>query len=371
MTDGTHQPDGAAAPGPGPSATPPEPFPGGQPPVPQPGYGYPPQQGGYGYPYETGGYGYPQGQYGPPPAFPMQSGPPTEPDWSALADEAEADAKRKRRRLTAAVVAVAVLLGVGAGVVVVKTRHSGTPVADPSSSASASASASAGGGGSAATVPGDENLLADRAGQAHLAMGPDAQVGKDKNGNVLRLRSNGNSFAQSADRLVDVTKSFSISAWVYCEAPAGARMAISEGDGVSYSFELGRDDTNGKKGWVFRVQTADKGADSTAVEVMSASDTTSGQWALLTGTYDASSKTVALYVNGAPAGTATVPGIWAGPGPLQLGRSRHHGIWGNYWAGVLANVKVWDKALSPAQVASLKDGKADAGAKPTNAWLVG
>jgi hypothetical protein len=242
---------------------------------------------------------------------------------------------------------------------------SGSPSASPSTSSSSSK------GSNAPTVPGQPNLLADHSGQANLVMGPDALVSQVQNGYVIRLRSNGNSFAQSAEQVIDVTKSFSVSAWVYNEAPGGSRSAISEGDGISYSFNLGRDDLNGRKAWVFRVQTADGGADSTTYQVLSKDVDTVGKWVLLTGTYDAKKRTIALYVNGEPASSTKVPGIWAGRGPLQLGRARHHGIWGNYWAGVLGHILVWDQALTPAQVTSLKDGGSGLNAKPIASWLVG
>ncbi|MFJ1704435.1 LamG domain-containing protein [Kitasatospora sp. NPDC088346] len=361
------------------------------------GYGYPqpqpqPQpQEGYGYPHPQSGYGYPQpqGQFPPqfqqpaapfpqqgafPPGPQQQFAPPVAaPDWEALADRGEAQTRRRRRMLTIGIVVVACVLGVVAGTVIIERRDGGAkPVASESPSAPVSASGSgAPGDQNSPTVAGQPNLLADRSGQAHLALGPDALVSKVQDGYVLRLRSNGNSFAQSADRVVDVTKSFTVSAWVYNEAPDGSRVAMSEGDGISHSFELGRDDSNGKKSWVFRVQTADGGADATTVQVFAENANTVRQWALLTGVYDKDQQTISLYVNETLAATAKTAPIWAGPGPLQLGRSRHHGIWGNPWAGVLGHILVWDQALTPAQVASLKGGGTGQDAKPTGSWLVG
>ncbi|WP_371497947.1 hypothetical protein OG871_18460 [Kitasatospora sp. NBC_00374] len=405
MTDGTEHPGGAAAPGQDPRNTqptmpdprvsaqvqPPEAVP---PQDPGPGaaapgsYGYPPQApvSGYGYPGPQGQFPQ-QGGFQAPPQFqqppqsqfspgPQQFGnPAAEPDWEALADQGAAQARRRRRLWTLGIVALACVLGVGVGAVVIKGVNGNekpSATGSPSASASGGSASASGAPGSSPTVPGQPNLLADGSGQANLAVGPDAQVSSVQNGFVLRLRSNGNSFAQSANPVIDVAKSFSVSAWVYNEAAEGPRSAISQGDGISYSFDLGRDDVNGRKSWVFRVQTADGGADATAVQVLSDNINTVGAWVLLTGVYDADQHSIALYVNGAPAGTAAVPAVWAGPGPLQLGRNRHHGIWGSYWAGVIGHIKVWDKPLSPAQAAALKDGGGGAGAvKPIGSWLVG
>lgn len=373
----------AATPGQVPSQTPNEAAAAGGFPPPLPGqfpeqaaYGYPHPQGGYpsqgGYPTQAGyGYPHPQSQY--------QAPVNVMPDWETLANQEEERARRRRRMITAGVAAAAVLLGVGAGFAVInKTGGKADPVASGSPSATGKPSGKASGSGSAApnseaTVPGDPNSLADASGQADLAIGPDAQVSKVQNGSVLRLRSNNNSHAQAAGKVVDVAGSFTIAAWVYNEAQEGPRTAVSQGDGTSYSFDLGRDvAANGKKSWVFRVQTVDGGADASVVQVTSENLNTVGEWALLTGTYDAGSKTIALYVNGQPASTtatAKVPGIWAGPGPFQLGRSRQHKLWAGHWAGVLGSIKIWNQALTPEQVATLKTNGVKE--KPVASWLVG
>jgi len=362
VTDPVENPeDVAAAPGQSPWNTPSAPEPSAAP-------------GGYGYPQQHIPYGqqpgYQQPGFGPATGYQQPSHSP-QPDWQALADANEARQRRRHRLRTGVIVLVACVLGVGAGVVALHytkdtkgTAAPSTPSASPSVSPSAKADSP--------TVPGDDNALADKSGQNNLILGPDAGVSKVTNGFVVRLRSNGNSYAQSAAQLIDVTKSFSISAWVYNEAPDGSRSAISQGDGVSPSFSLGREASGADPKWIFKVQTADGGADSTVLQAEAAGNvSTVNQWALLTGTYDSEKKTIALYVDGKPADSTKVPGIWAGKGPLQLGRVRTHGVWGGYWAGVLGHVMVWDKALTPEQVAGLKKGGAGGSAKPIASWLVG
>ncbi|MFJ5922060.1 LamG domain-containing protein [Kitasatospora sp. NPDC092948] len=337
-----------------------------------------PQPDGYGYPHAAvppPAYGYPQGSYGQqvpygPPAFPAQQQSPTGPDWEALADEAASSIKRRRRMWTIGIVVVACLLGAGLGVVIVNNRD-GKPQVSPTASGSPGGTAGPSGSavpGNAPTVPGQPNLIADHSGQANLAVSPDAQVSQVQNGYVLRLRANPNSYAQSTEPVIDVTKSFTVSAWVYNEAGGVSRAAVSQGDGVSYSFLLGRDDTNGHKAWVFKVQTADGGADGTAVQVLSDSANTVNEWAQLTAVYDSEQKTIELFVNGRLAGSASVPGIWAGPGPLQIGRTRLHGQWGNFWAGVIGHVRVWNQAVPVDQI---KGDGSSITAKPVASWLVG
>ncbi|MEJ8640810.1 LamG domain-containing protein [Streptomyces sp. MS1.HAVA.3] len=263
-------------------------------------------------------------------------------------------------------------LGVGAGLFIIDKTGKGDDKPGPGTSQAApSTSGKDSADPNSPTVPGEPNLLRDRSGQINVALSPDAALGKVDNGNVLRLRSNGNSYAQAAEQVVDASKSFTVSAWVYNEADGGSRFAISQGDGTSYSFELGREDTNGKKAWVFRMQTDEKGAASTAVAAFSDGYNTVRTWALLTGVYDAEGKTLTLYVDGKEAGKTQVAKTWAGQGPLQMGRSRHHGIWSGPWAGVIGHVLVWERPLTADQVAALKGGKLDKEIKPVGSWLVG
>ncbi|MEW1907750.1 LamG domain-containing protein [Kitasatospora sp. NPDC085895] len=349
--------------------------------------GQPGSQGGPANPAEQGAQGAqsfpPQAGFGTPPGFPAQASHqqwplPQQaqtaiPDWEALAQQHEASSRRKKLIWTGGIVLTACVLGGAVGLAVMKGVHGGTPETGASSSASASAHPSGSVPANSPTVPGQPDLLADKSGQANLAIGPDAQLAEVEGGYALRMRSNNNSYAQSANQLVDVGKSFSIAAWVYNEAPGGSRTAISQGDGISYSFDLSRDDASGKKAWAFRVQTADGGADGTVVQAVAPESLeTVTQWVLLTAVYDAGQRTITLYVNGAQAATAKLNGpIWAGPGPLQLGRSRHHGIWGDNWAGVVGRILVWKEPLNPQQVASLKSGGTGLSAKPVNSWLVG
>lgn len=376
MTDGTDHTNTPQDPGAGPG-----------------GYGYPQgQPGGYGYPQgQPGGYGFPQaGQPNPyqqplpqpgPGGLPQQQPnapqPPAfaaspQPDWQALADRTEAQKRTRKRIWIVGIGVVACGLGVGAGLFILDKTGKGDDKPGPGTSQAAPSTSGQGTEDpNSPTVPGEPNLLRDRSGQINVALSPDAALGKVDNGNVLRLRSNGNSYAQAAEQVVDASKSFTVSAWVYNEAEGGSRFAISQGDGTSYSFELGREDTNGKKAWVVRMQTDEKGAASTAVAAFSDGYNTVRTWALLTGVYDAEGKTLTLYVDGKEAGRSQVAKAWAGQGPLQMGRSRHHGIWSGPWAGVIGHVLVWDKPLTADQVAALKGGKLDKEIKPVASWLVG
>ncbi|MCX4958962.1 LamG-like jellyroll fold domain-containing protein [Streptomyces virginiae] len=420
MTDGTNPP----------SHPQPEPAPGsggyGFPPGPpaQGGYGYPTPSGGYGYPqsgqqpnpyqqdpgggYQQdpgagfpqdpgGGYqqdpgaGFPQdpgagyqqdaggGQWSPAapaqPGFTRLAGPDLpgasqQPDWEAMADRSAAERRKKRLWMLGGAVTVLALLA-GGGTFFLLGDDDGQD-AQPSNSASASPEPEDSKGPAAytATVAGDDTLLRDSYGGMGIRLGPDLKVGALGKRFQVIGKGNGNSWGQSAEPVVDVTKSFTVTARAYNSATKGSRIIMSQGDGESFSFELGVNEVNGKQAWIFRVQTGDKGAAATTRTVTAEGLNMVKTPTLLMATYDADKKAIALYVDGKKAGETPVPPIWQAPGPLQLGRSKHHNIWTGPWQGALHSVKTYDMAFTAEQAAAYKEGKLDPSPKPTHAWLL-
>ncbi|MFJ4775625.1 LamG-like jellyroll fold domain-containing protein [Streptomyces sp. NPDC088762] len=405
MTDGTNPPSNPQpepAPGSGGYGFPPGPPASG-------GYGFPPgppAQGGYGFPPQPapgapapapdqGGYGYPQfGQaptpFGPGPGipggpFPPQGGPfpppADQPDWEAMADRSAKERRRKKMLVIGGSVVVLALLAAGGSFLLMgKDKDGPGPEAQdkPSTSTSSSTSPGPSGSGSkskapaddSATVPGDPTQIRDRTGKAHLKMGPDAGVFPVDKRNEIRMKETPNSYAQSTDPVVDVSKSFTVSARVYSVAQKGQRVAVSQGDGDSFSFALGAEEVNGKMAWVFKVQTGDQGADATVTTVVAQNIKVERSMTALAGTYDAEKKIVTLYVNGKKAGESQVGQVFKAPGPLQLGRVRQHGNWAGSWNGSLDSLRTYGVALTADQVAALRSGKLSASIKPTGSWLL-
>ncbi|MEY2229625.1 LamG-like jellyroll fold domain-containing protein [Streptomyces sp. BF23-19] len=396
MTDGTNPP----------SHPQPEPAPGSG------GYGFPPgppAQGGYGYPTPSGGYGYPQsgqqpnpyqqdpgggyqqdpgagyqqdpggGQWSPAapaqPGFTRLAGPDLpgssqQPDWEAMADRSAAERRKKRLWMLGGAVTVLALLA-GGGTFFLLGDDDGQD-AQPSNSASASPEPEDSKGPAAytATVAGDDTLLRDSYGGMGIRLGPDLKVGALGKRFQVIGKGNGNSWGQSAEPVVDVTKSFTVTARAYNSATKGSRIIMSQGDGESFSFELGVNEVNGKQAWIFRVQTGDKGAAATTRTVTAEGLNMVKTPTLLMATYDADKKAIALYVDGKKAGETPVPPIWQAPGPLQLGRSKHHNIWTGPWQGALHSIKTYDMAFTAEQAAAYKEGKLEPSPKPTHAWLL-
>ncbi|MFI6844784.1 LamG domain-containing protein [Kitasatospora sp. NPDC050467] len=307
------------------------------------------------------------------------------PDWEALAARNEEQAKKKRRlRLIGAAVAV-VLVGAAVAGVVVMRQSDKTPVADGSPTAEApktpGASSSGSPAGTASGTPsGPPKAIAGpptvgslpaSKGTAALGLGSDAKTGSVAGfaGQVLKLPSGQNSFAQSAEPIVDTNKSFTVSVRVFVDVPAGVRAAVSQGDGAYYSYALGRATNNGHNLWYFKVQLPGGGS----VVVYSKGDATVNQWALLTGVYDSASKQITLYVNGAAQASAQAAGVQSsGTNAFQLGRLSSNSQWSDPWHGAVADIQAWDQVLPEADIVKIVAGPSSPPAiPPTTAWLTG
>ncbi|MEV7597372.1 LamG domain-containing protein [Kitasatospora sp. NPDC089797] len=323
----------------------------------------------------------PQPQPQPAPAWQPQPGfpPPTAssgtPDWEALAEQNERTAKRGRRlKLIGAATAVVVLAGAGTGFWLYQKDSDRKP--GPTASASTPAST----GPSSATnsappvkgidSPPTVGTLAARTGQV-LNLGADAKPGTVSgfSGQVLKLPSGQDSFASTSGQAVDVSKSFTVSARVLVDLPAGNRSAVSQGDGQYYAYALGRANNNGHDQWYFKVQVPGGGS----AIAWSKADATVNQWVLLTGVYDDPSQQLTLYVNGVPQTSAKSAGVQpSGNNNLQVGRLSSNSQWVDPWHGAVADIQTWDQVLPEADIVKIVAGPSSPpSVPPTGAWLNG
>ncbi|MBC3840540.1 LamG domain-containing protein [Streptacidiphilus sp. 4-A2] len=86
-----------------------------------------------------------------------------------------------------------------------------------------------------------------------------------------------------------------------------------------------------------------------------AATATAGTWYHLVGTYNATTGTMSLYVNGTLAGTATNSSPWAAGGPLLIGAEDGGSTPGTVasFPGEISDVQAFDYALTPNQVGAL------------------
>ena len=151
--------------------------------------------------------------------------------------------------------------------------------------------------------------------------------------------------------VVDTTGSFTVSAWVNLAGnTSNDQTAVSQDAGTDAGFYLKYYPGSGT--WDFMRPLTDTANPSNA-NAFSAAPAVTGTWTLLTGTYDANTGTMTLYVNGAASGTGTDSSPVAAHGPLVIGRAKWDGSAGGWFDGQVTDVQVYPRALSAGQVSAL------------------
>ncbi|MEU9128038.1 LamG domain-containing protein [Kitasatospora sp. NPDC048540] len=275
------------------------------------------------------------------------------PDWAAMAEATEREARRKRRmRIVLSVVGVLVVAGMVATAVVLRGTGDKKPSADDQPVASAP--------NCIAPSP------AGSKGANDVRLGAGTHVGTidGHSGLALTLRGSADGYAEADSVVVNTCTSFTVSAVVRNNAPEQPRAILSQGSDGFFSFYLGRDFRPGHNQWVFKVQTAAESGKAVLAEAPGSVPI--GEWTTLTGVYDAKAGSIALYVNGALAMTTPVSGILSTNGPIEIGRARFKSHWADAWDGSIADVQIWDQALTPEGIAQVaKDRSTDVAARAT------
>ncbi|GHJ13367.1 LamG domain-containing protein [Micromonospora sp. AKA38] len=160
--------------------------------------------------------------------------------------------------------------------------------------------------------------------------------------------------SQTDGPVLRTDQSYTVSAWARYTGGAGARTVIAQdGKNVSSSFLSCRSDATGTK-WSVMTRSADS-TSSSALYVIG-SDCIPNQWTHLVAVQDVTSRTLSLYVNGVLVKqSAQTYDPWHGDGALAIGR----GLWrtpADYFGGQIDSVKVWQGALSAAEVQAVFAG---------------
>ncbi|MGW4382510.1 FG-GAP-like repeat-containing protein [Kitasatospora sp. NPDC004531] len=148
---------------------------------------------------------------------------------------------------------------------------------------------------------------------------------------------------------LDVAKSFTVSVWAKPDAEGG--VLLSQDGNSTSGFTLFPDSTTHQ--WTFCMAKADSGWSFDCVHPGGAPIRT-GTWTHLTATYNSTTGTMALYVNGivvdSTAHTA-VPGFTKG---FRVGDFLNGGTRQGFYKGAVSNVQTWaGTALTPSQAALL------------------
>lgn len=154
-------------------------------------------------------------------------------------------------------------------------------------------------------------------------------------------------------KVLDTDKDFSVSAWVRLTDDVVNRTVVSQQGATTSAFRLGYDATAHK--WVFALAANDA---VNAAQNVATSDAlaVAGVWTHLTGTRDNLSGEVRLYVDGALQRTtaAVTKGLNA-DGQLWIGKALRNSAAADAWHGDLAEMRVWNRTITPQEVMSMAD----------------
>ncbi|WP_199517236.1 LamG domain-containing protein [Nucisporomicrobium flavum] len=159
-------------------------------------------------------------------------------------------------------------------------------------------------------------------------------------------------YAATSQPVVNTATSFTIAGWAYLTDTGRAQSIASQTDGAGTGFNLGYQPATG---WVFDWHRAPAGQTAKiARSVAQVTATPAKVWTHIAGSYDATAKTVQLFVNGRPQGTPVPVAADLTPiltsGGLQIGRGGDTAAPGEYTGGLIDEVEVWNRALAADEI---------------------
>ena len=137
---------------------------------------------------------------------------------------------------------------------------------------------------------------------------------------------------------LDTTR-VTVEAWVYPTALSGWRTAVLKEQAGGLVYGLYAHDNVPNPAMTIAMGSLDQSASGTTGLALNT-------WTHLAATYDGT--TIRLFVNGTQVGTAAISGsLAASTGPLRIGGNA---VWGEYFSGRIDEVRIYNRALSPAEV---------------------
>ncbi|MEU4565005.1 LamG domain-containing protein [Actinoplanes sp. NPDC023936] len=155
-----------------------------------------------------------------------------------------------------------------------------------------------------------------------------------------------------AAKLLDTTKSFSAAAWVKLDSLDTHQNVISQ-DGANtsnfqlmYRYEDRTGDGVKDKSWCFGFRPSDTTSQAWIPSCV-VNTVVADRWTHIAGTYDATTKTVAVWVNGVRGPEVAVATAWASNGAyLRIGNSKYTSTTDTDWLrGSVVDAQVFDRVL--------------------------
>jgi hypothetical protein len=198
-------------------------------------------------------------------------------------------------------------------------------------------------------------LVSDHSGNGYHAtlVGSRAHWTQAARGGSGALSLGGASYAETEGPVVDTTKSFTVTAWVYVNAiEKGSFSTFVSLDGAVVSGFYLQLNSWARDRFVFNRLESDDHAAST-IMAKATFDTELHTWYHLAGVYDADAATLSLYVNGTLQQTVAFTTPWQATGRTAIGRGFYRGNKVDFIKGMVADVRIYASALKPEAIQAL------------------
>ncbi|MFI6641662.1 LamG-like jellyroll fold domain-containing protein [Streptomyces sp. NPDC050504] len=164
------------------------------------------------------------------------------------------------------------------------------------------------------------------------------------------LKLSGGPHATTAGPVLETRSAYTVSAWARLDSKADHMALVSQDGVVSTPFYFGYEKKLDR--WYFGVRVADADDGASYWGSSSKAAPQIGVWTHVAGTYNPSSKELAIYVNGQLQAKSTRTSNLASPGPMRIGAGKYLGSPKNFFDGSVDEVAVWQRVLTPAEVAT-------------------
>lgn len=170
-------------------------------------------------------------------------------------------------------------------------------------------------------------------------------------GNALTFNGTSSAVSIADAPAIDLTAAMTLMAWVYPTANGGYRTVILKEDALNLAYAIYSSSPGGPPEGYFHAGANERGVTAAGVLPLNT-------WSHLAVTYDGAN--LRFYVNGVQTGVTAATGtINVSTGPLKIGGNA---IWSEWFAGRIDEVRVYNRALSAAEIQT--DMNAAVGAAP-------
>lgn len=168
---------------------------------------------------------------------------------------------------------------------------------------------------------------------------------------AISLPGTAGSGAATTTPVLDTSKSFTVATWAYRRA-AGTSVVLSQhgANATDPGFVLSYSEPDKKWvfGWGYRTSTGSLNYTYSMAKAATAPPL--GVWTHLAGVYNASTRSVQLFVNGVPQGTTVLPAAAvASAGRFAVGRGEQGSGWG-FFTGLIDEVRAWNRPLTTSEM---------------------